>query len=178
MLTPREWVGYISLDRSLVGRTPLSERFRHIFNLTENQSITVADMFSLWWEAGGEAWAQRVLMCGSGSLMLFELKNLFGTNNSLEGVDSCLETLVRQHFLPPLVVSPALDQNVFVGLSKSFRPYLLIHRAVFEHTLLFATHLTLMCLGYVEQQKSNFSEAKSCPYLNCWTTSNSIPIDG
>jgi hypothetical protein len=39
-----------------LGGVPLCERFRRQFDLAENKSSTVAEMFSSGWEAGGEAW--------------------------------------------------------------------------------------------------------------------------
>ncbi|MCI58784.1 receptor-like kinase, partial [Trifolium medium] len=45
-----------------VDGTPLCERFGRLFDLAENKSATVAEMFSLGWGAGGEAWVwQRQL---------------------------------------------------------------------------------------------------------------------
>ncbi|MCI31660.1 hypothetical protein A2U01_0052872, partial [Trifolium medium] len=44
-------------------------------------------------DVGGELGFTSGSLAGPES---FDPKNLFGTNNSLEGVDSCLETLVRQ----------------------------------------------------------------------------------
>jgi hypothetical protein len=37
----------------------LCERFGRLFDLSENKSSTVAEMFSSRWEAGGEAWVWR-----------------------------------------------------------------------------------------------------------------------
>jgi hypothetical protein len=37
----------------------LCQRFGHLFDLAENKSSTVAEMFSAWWEVGGEAWVWR-----------------------------------------------------------------------------------------------------------------------
>jgi hypothetical protein len=37
----------------------LCERFGRLFDLAENKSSTVAEMFSAGWEAGGEAWVWR-----------------------------------------------------------------------------------------------------------------------
>ncbi|MCH93561.1 cysteine-rich receptor-like protein kinase, partial [Trifolium medium] len=79
--------------------TPWSERFRRLFDLTENKSSTVVEMFSLGWEPEGRrgcgrdscgcermrCWGSvrlyftisfcrpRIPMCGSGSLILFEV---------------------------------------------------------------------------------------------------------
>jgi hypothetical protein len=44
--------------------------------------------------------------------------------------------------------------------------------------LIFGTHLVIMCLDFVELKKLYFSEIQRCPYLNCWTRSNSIHIGG
>jgi hypothetical protein len=37
----------------------MSDRFHWLFDLSENRSITVADMFDLGWGFGGEAWKWR-----------------------------------------------------------------------------------------------------------------------
>ncbi|KAK2457253.1 hypothetical protein QL285_004548 [Trifolium repens] len=42
-----------------LGGVPLCERFGRLFDLAENKSSTVAEMFSLGWEVGGEAWVWR-----------------------------------------------------------------------------------------------------------------------
>ncbi|GAU49132.1 hypothetical protein TSUD_406970 [Trifolium subterraneum] len=42
-----------------LGGRPLGERFGRLFDLAENKSCSVAEMFSLGWEEGGEAWAWR-----------------------------------------------------------------------------------------------------------------------
>jgi hypothetical protein len=42
-----------------VGGTPLCERFGRLYDLAENKSSTVAEMFSLGWEVDGEAWKWR-----------------------------------------------------------------------------------------------------------------------
>jgi hypothetical protein len=42
-----------------VGGIPLRERFRHLFELSERKWSTVAEMHTLGWEAGGEAWLWR-----------------------------------------------------------------------------------------------------------------------
>jgi hypothetical protein len=42
-----------------LGGVPLCERFRRLFDLAENKSCTVAEMFSAGWEVGGEAWVWR-----------------------------------------------------------------------------------------------------------------------
>ncbi|MCH83870.1 cysteine-rich receptor-like protein kinase [Trifolium medium] len=42
-----------------LGGRPLSERFRRLLDLAENKSSTVAEIFSLGWEADGEAWVWR-----------------------------------------------------------------------------------------------------------------------
>jgi len=39
-----------------LGGTPLCVQFMRLFDLVENKSSTVADMFSLRWGEGGEAW--------------------------------------------------------------------------------------------------------------------------
>jgi hypothetical protein len=38
---------------------PLSERFGRLFDLAETKRYTVAEMFTLGWGAGGEAWVWR-----------------------------------------------------------------------------------------------------------------------
>jgi hypothetical protein len=38
-----------------VGETPLCERFERLYDLAENKSSTVAEMFSLGWKDDGEA---------------------------------------------------------------------------------------------------------------------------
>ncbi|GAU29928.1 hypothetical protein TSUD_148370 [Trifolium subterraneum] len=38
---------------------PLCERFGRLFDLAENKSCSVAEMFSMGWEVGGEAWVWR-----------------------------------------------------------------------------------------------------------------------
>ncbi|MCI09274.1 hypothetical protein A2U01_0030358, partial [Trifolium medium] len=40
----------------MVLKSPLCARFERLFDLAENKSGTVAEMSSLGWEAGGEAW--------------------------------------------------------------------------------------------------------------------------
>jgi hypothetical protein len=45
-----------------LGGVPLCERFGRLFDLAKNKSSTVAEMFSLVWEAGGEAWVWRKLL--------------------------------------------------------------------------------------------------------------------
>jgi hypothetical protein len=45
-----------------LGGAMLCERFRRLFDLTENKSSTVADLFSSGWEVGGEAWVWRRLL--------------------------------------------------------------------------------------------------------------------
>jgi hypothetical protein len=42
-----------------VGGRPLSERFGRLFDLADTKRCTVAEMFSLGWEAEGEAWVWR-----------------------------------------------------------------------------------------------------------------------
>ncbi|GAU29128.1 hypothetical protein TSUD_58940 [Trifolium subterraneum] len=42
-----------------VGGSPLCEWFGRLFDLAENKSCSVAEMFSLGWEAGGDAWVWR-----------------------------------------------------------------------------------------------------------------------
>ncbi|MCI16836.1 putative non-LTR retroelement reverse transcriptase related protein, partial [Trifolium medium] len=42
-----------------VDETPLCERFGRLFDLAENKSASVAEMFSLGWGAEGEAWVWR-----------------------------------------------------------------------------------------------------------------------
>ncbi|PNX57427.1 cysteine-rich receptor-like protein kinase, partial [Trifolium pratense] len=39
-----------------LGGSPLCDRFSRLFDLATTKSSTVAEMFSLGWEAGGEAW--------------------------------------------------------------------------------------------------------------------------
>jgi len=39
-----------------VSDVPLRDRFRHLFDLSGNQLSTVAKMFALGWDEGGEAW--------------------------------------------------------------------------------------------------------------------------
>ncbi|KAK2395676.1 hypothetical protein QL285_057389 [Trifolium repens] len=42
-----------------VGGVPLCERFGRLYDLATSKSRTVAEMYALGWEAGGEAWAWR-----------------------------------------------------------------------------------------------------------------------
>ncbi|GAU49411.1 hypothetical protein TSUD_407260 [Trifolium subterraneum] len=42
-----------------LGDIPLCERFGRLFDLAKNKSSSVAEMFSLGWEPGGEAWVWR-----------------------------------------------------------------------------------------------------------------------
>jgi len=42
-----------------VGDVPLRRRFGRLFDLAINKLVTVADMFDLGWEEGGEAWRWR-----------------------------------------------------------------------------------------------------------------------
>ncbi|GAU37007.1 hypothetical protein TSUD_150430 [Trifolium subterraneum] len=42
-----------------VDETPLCERFGRLFDLVENKSVSVAEMFLLGWGTGGEAWLWR-----------------------------------------------------------------------------------------------------------------------
>ncbi|MCH92232.1 beta-glucan-binding protein, partial [Trifolium medium] len=58
-----------------LGGIPLCVRFRRLFDLAEDKSGTIAEMSSLGWEAGGEAWAwgrqlPSLQIGGSGSLIL------------------------------------------------------------------------------------------------------------
>ncbi|MCI34288.1 putative non-LTR retroelement reverse transcriptase related protein, partial [Trifolium medium] len=39
--------------------TSLCERFGRLYDLAENKSVSVVEMFSLGWGAGGEAWVWR-----------------------------------------------------------------------------------------------------------------------
>ena len=39
-----------------VGDVPLCDRFRRLYDLSENKMAIVAQMFGLGWDAGGEAW--------------------------------------------------------------------------------------------------------------------------
>ena len=41
------------------GGSPFSVRFRRLFDLAENKTISVAEMFSLGVEQGGEGWRWR-----------------------------------------------------------------------------------------------------------------------
>ncbi|MCI03757.1 cysteine-rich receptor-like protein kinase, partial [Trifolium medium] len=43
-----------------LGGSPLCERFRRLFDLAENKSSSVAEMASLGWETGGEAWQRQL----------------------------------------------------------------------------------------------------------------------
>ncbi|MCI31875.1 receptor-like kinase, partial [Trifolium medium] len=48
-----------------LGGIPLCVKFGRLFELAENKSSTVAKMYQLWWETGGEAWEwRRQLGCG------------------------------------------------------------------------------------------------------------------
>jgi len=49
---------YFWYDRSL-GEVPLCTQFSRLFNLSVNKSCSVATMFDLGWEEGGEAWSWR-----------------------------------------------------------------------------------------------------------------------
>jgi len=40
-----------------IGDVPLRTRFSRLFELSNNKLCTVADMFTLSWEDGGEAWS-------------------------------------------------------------------------------------------------------------------------
>jgi len=42
-----------------IGDVPLRRRFGRLFDLATNKLISVADMFDLGWEEGGEAWRWR-----------------------------------------------------------------------------------------------------------------------
>ena len=42
-----------------IGDVPLRRRFGRLFDLATNKLISVADMFELGWEEGGEAWRWR-----------------------------------------------------------------------------------------------------------------------
>jgi hypothetical protein len=42
-----------------LGGIPLCERFERLYDLSENKSSTVAEMFFNGWEIGGEAWVWR-----------------------------------------------------------------------------------------------------------------------
>ncbi|GAU34960.1 hypothetical protein TSUD_312910 [Trifolium subterraneum] len=42
-----------------LGGSPLCERFGRLFGLAENKSCSVAEMFSMGWEVGGDAWVWR-----------------------------------------------------------------------------------------------------------------------
>jgi hypothetical protein len=53
-----------------VGGVPLCERFGHLFNLAENKSSTVAEMFSSRWKDGGEAWVWEEEMLGECQILL------------------------------------------------------------------------------------------------------------
>ena len=46
------------LDR-WVGDVPLRDRFLHLFDLSKNTLLTVAQMFNLGWDEGREAWKWR-----------------------------------------------------------------------------------------------------------------------
>jgi hypothetical protein len=55
---------------------PLCERFGRLFDLAENKSSIVAEMFSYGWEAGGEAWSWRRQLWVRGEEMLEECQSL------------------------------------------------------------------------------------------------------
>ncbi|GAU38071.1 hypothetical protein TSUD_318650 [Trifolium subterraneum] len=55
------------------------KRFERLFDLAENKSATVAEMFALGWEAGGEAWVWRRLLRGWEEEELRECQTLLST---------------------------------------------------------------------------------------------------
>jgi hypothetical protein len=55
-----EWIHFFGLIFGWGGGgVPLRERFRRLFDLSVFQSSTVAEMSSLGWEVGGNAWVWR-----------------------------------------------------------------------------------------------------------------------
>ncbi|GAU37762.1 hypothetical protein TSUD_102790 [Trifolium subterraneum] len=64
---------------SWVDETPLCERFGRLFDLAENNSTSVAEMFSLGWGAGGEAWVWRQPLRAWEEEMLEECQTLLLT---------------------------------------------------------------------------------------------------
>jgi len=62
-------------DRWL-GDVPLCRRFSHLFDLSLNKSSTVAEMFSLGWEEGGEVWGCRRRLWDWEEEMLGECRHL------------------------------------------------------------------------------------------------------
>jgi hypothetical protein len=62
-----------------VGEVPLCSRFARLFDLSTNKLSTVADMFSLGWEVGGEAWRWRRRLWAWEEEMLGECRLLLDT---------------------------------------------------------------------------------------------------
>jgi HEAT repeat protein len=62
-------------DRWL-GDMSLRTRFSRLFDLSNNKLCTVADMFSLGWEEGGEAWRWRRRLWAWEEVLVEECRNL------------------------------------------------------------------------------------------------------
>jgi hypothetical protein len=52
----RDGTGTLFLSDPWMGEIPLCERFGRLFDLAATKSCTVATMYALGWEAGGEVW--------------------------------------------------------------------------------------------------------------------------
>jgi hypothetical protein len=69
------WLHFFWTDPRL-GGIPLSERFRRLYDLTENRSSLVVEMSALGWKVGGEAWVWRRQLWAWEEEMLSECRDL------------------------------------------------------------------------------------------------------
>ncbi|MCH81729.1 receptor-like kinase, partial [Trifolium medium] len=80
--------------------TPLCERFRRLFDLAENKSASVAEMFSLGWGTGVAAWAWHQQLRAWKEEQLGELMALWVNLSWIMGLGSADKTVQRIKHIP------------------------------------------------------------------------------
>ncbi|PNX88554.1 hypothetical protein L195_g044660 [Trifolium pratense] len=76
-----------------LGESPLCERFRRLFDLSENKSGTVAEMTSLGWETGGGVGVAEAVVGLGGGVVDFSVRDAYQVLTSQDSVilDACYD---------------------------------------------------------------------------------------
>ncbi|GAU13344.1 hypothetical protein TSUD_42980 [Trifolium subterraneum] len=159
-------------DPWVVG-TPLCERFGRLFDLTENKSALVAEMFVLGWGAGGAAWVWHRLLRAWEEEMLGECQTLL-FNLSLQ-----------DHSSDRWLWQPDLDDGYSVPLKVSiFAWRLMLDRLPTKANLVIrgilpeAEHLCVSRCGAVESAQHLFISCSTFgslwPLVSSWIGSSLV----